>query len=73
MAWEDDIDTPVEDNLDRTEKLWINFYSGGNGSLHFTRETADQMALEIVTDNPRIACVQVDAVIGEGLLDEENW
>lgn len=73
MAWEDDIETPAEVNEDRTEKLWLNFYRGGNGSLHFTRETADQMALEIVRDNPRIACVQVDAVIGEGLLQEENW
>ncbi len=74
MAWEEDIESrSVEDTLERTHKLWLNFYRGGNGSVHFTRETADVLALEILKDNPRIACVQVDAVIGEGLTDDENW
>lgn len=34
--------------------------------IHFTRETADATALE-VRDNPRIACIEVSAAIGEGL------
>jgi hypothetical protein len=62
-----------ETDDDRTHALWINFYWSGNGSTHFTRETADETARLIAGDNPRIACIKVDAVIGEGLLDEENW
>lgn len=56
----------VVPNSGRTSPTWLNFYLLGNTSSHFTRETADATALE-VRDNPRIACIEVSAAIGEGL------
>lgn len=50
----------------RTASAWLNFYAKGNYSSHFTRETADWYAGELKT-NPRIACIEVSAEIGEGL------
>lgn len=73
MAWKDDVEIVTENrDDDRTRPTWVNFYELGNASCHFTRDGADQMAREL-RSNARIACIQVDAVIGEGLLDEENW
>lgn len=57
---------------DRTPELWINFYAKGNGSVHFTRDAADQMADFTATENPRLACVPVSARIGEGLAVKET-
>lgn len=50
----------------RTAPAWLNFYAKGHFSAHFTRETADWYAGEL-KNNPRIACIEVSAEIGEGL------
>lgn len=50
----------------QTRTLWVNFYAKGNGSIHMSRETADDFA-KYVDENPRIACRPVAAMIGDGL------
>lgn len=51
----------------QTRTLFANFYASGGGSIHITRESADRMAKEVSAANPRIACRQVAAMVGEGL------
>lgn len=50
----------------RTDAVWLNFYAKGNSSCHFTRETADWYSQQMER-NPRIACIEVSAEVGEGL------
>ena len=51
----------------QTRTLWVNFYAKGNGSVHFERATADEVARSLCEDNPRIACRSIAAMVGEGL------
>jgi hypothetical protein len=74
MAEKDDVETILDElELDRTRPTWVNFYELGNASCHFTRDGADEMARSLRGSNARVACIEVDAVIGEGLSDEESW
>lgn len=59
-------ETPPPLRAVRTASMWVNFYAKGNASIHFTRETADEMAFDLPA-NPRIACIEVSAEVGQGL------
>jgi hypothetical protein len=56
----------------QTRTLWVNFYAKGNGSIHFDRAAADEIAASLHDDNPRIACRPVAAMVGDGLSRRER-